>query len=132
MLGLAVRILDGAGAGRPVDLLMSSTGTAPVLRHVLLPRFRADHPYTSILALRDDHGRRRYLAALPRRDGDFLLAEAGVRSAWRPWGRLSLTGEELTVPRFDPVGHLPPGRYAHGLIQHLRARAYPASQRARS
>jgi hypothetical protein len=129
MRGMGLRIFLGR---RHVDLLMTTTGRAPLLRYVLVPRLRTAAAYTTVASLRDPYGRRRYLAALPRRDGAFVLAIAGVTSRWHPWGRLTIGAPVIgPAPLFDPTGHLPPGLYARGLLQHLRARAYPASQRAR-
>ena len=66
---------------------MTTTGRAPVLRHILIPRRTAAAAYTTILSLRDPGGRRRYLAALPDGDGAFLLARATRFGRWRPWAR---------------------------------------------
>ncbi|HYN96970.1 MAG TPA: phosphodiesterase, partial [Pilimelia sp.] len=63
VLGLAIRVA-GAGATGPFDLLLSSTGRAPGLRHLPTPRRDFTATYGSILPY---HGRRGrvWLAALP-------------------------------------------------------------------
>jgi hypothetical protein len=68
-LGLAVRVEDAEGPGRPVDLLLTSSGRGRLTRR--LPRLRADAlggPYSSLLSYRVG-GRDRVLAAFPRRAG---------------------------------------------------------------
>jgi hypothetical protein len=131
LLGMALRVFDGAGDGRHVDLLMTTTGRAPILRHVLAPRRSTAATYTTILSLRDGRRRRRYLAALPDGEGVFLLAQASPFGRWKPWARLVVGAAVEQLVDFDPNGHLPPGLRAVGFIQRMRARAYPASQRAR-
>lgn len=147
VLGLALRLHGPAG---PVDLLVSSAGRLPVLRHLPLPRFDLGGPYTSILSYRLG-GRRVYLAALPERplgrtlDGVVRLAargEAAVRLAvasavgrWLPFGRVILDAQLSAAAdaalAFDPTGNHPPELRTVGLIQRLRTITYAGSRHAR-
>lgn len=147
VLGLAVRIRTEDG---PVDLLLSSTGTGPLDRFLLLPRRDAACPYTSIMGYRCG-ARILRLAALPERDGvpseprtqaldvaarplSFTLAAADGTAGWRPFARLSLRQPVRPLDpgvRFDPVLHAPPGLVADGPIARLREPSYAAA-RARS
>lgn len=70
IFGLAVRVLDAHGPDQHQDLLMVSSGTAPGLRHALLPA--AGHGagfYSSILPLRVG-GRNLLIGAQSIRDED--------------------------------------------------------------
>ncbi|MGW0337377.1 phosphodiesterase [Streptomyces sp. NPDC003011] len=71
-LGLAVRAEGAGGPGRPVDLLLTSSGRGRVSRRLPLPRADAlGGPYSSLLSYRIG-GRSRVLAAFPRRSGRAL------------------------------------------------------------
>ncbi|MER7458416.1 phosphodiesterase [Micromonospora sp. NPDC126480] len=151
VLGLAVRVhLD---AGHPFDLLVSSAGSPPVLRHLPLPRRRFAGTYSTIMSYRA--GRRRlFLAALAdpesvdlgssladvaaaaRADAPRLvLAVASAAGPWRPFGQVSvgpqLSAREDARLAFDPIGNLPPGLRAAGPLAWLREHTYRASQRTR-
>ncbi|WBB79544.1 phosphodiesterase [Micromonospora sp. WMMD882] len=146
---------DAPGDGQrwTFDLLVSSSGAAPVLRCLPLPRRRFAGPYSTIMPLRA--GRRRlWLAALPAPGsadpGDRLaqvtavartgavrlvLAVASAFGPWRPFGEVRL-GDSLDAAAdaalaFDPVGNLPAGLRAVGPLARLRARSYRGSRRAR-
>ncbi|MGY1806612.1 phosphodiesterase [Blastococcus sp. SYSU D00669] len=129
LLGLAVRIPDG-----PVDLLLSTTGTAPLLR--LLPTVRRDPAaaYTSIMGYRSDAGTLR-LAAFP--DGGsrrFTLAAARGQGPWRLFGRLALAAPRAPLDpdvRFDAVRHPPHGLLPDGPMARFRAPAYAAARAGR-
>ncbi|MGA3540329.1 phosphodiesterase [Micromonosporaceae bacterium DT194] len=147
VLGLAVRLHRPAG---PVDLLVSTSGSSPLLRHLPLPRRDFAGPYSSIASYR--RGRQRiYLAALADRPlGSTLdsvgslaaqgaarlrLATASATGLWRPFARITL-GDPLTAATdaalgFDPIGNHPPGLLPAGPVQRLRAATYPVSRRAR-
>ncbi|WP_422734775.1 phosphodiesterase [Micromonospora sp. WMMD558] len=151
VLGLGVRVRHGAD--RPFDLLVSSAGAAPVLRHVPLPRRRVAGTYTTVMPYRA--GRRRlFLAALadpesvdlgrdlaevtaaPRSDAPRLvLAVASAVGPWRPFGQVSIGTQvgarEDAALAFDPIGNLPPGLRAVGPLAWLRQVTYRASQRTR-
>ncbi|MER5335983.1 phosphodiesterase [Micromonospora sp. NPDC002717] len=151
VLGLAVRL--HRDAGQPFDLLVSSSGAAPVLRHLPLPRRRFAGTYSTIMSFRA--GRRRLLlaaladpespdlgrslaevAAAARTEAPRLvLAVASAVGPWRPFGQVTLGGQfgagEDAALAFDPVGNLPPGLRAAGPVAWLREHTYPASQRTR-
>src|SRR4051794_511668 len=111
LLGLAVRIPDG-----PVDLLLSTTPTGPLVRLLPLPRRNAGTAYTSIMGYRSDAGTLRLaalgqargvpsdpepLAGAVARDGlAFVLAPAPGQGAWDAFGRL-----EVTPPPGTPDSH---------------------------
>jgi hypothetical protein len=142
VLGLAVRISAG---DEPVDLLLSSTVTAPLLRMLPVPRAGAATAYTSIMGYRSDAGTLR-LAALPERRRArsepaplagavaagglrFTFAAARGQGPWRPFGRLTLSGPRLPLDRdvrFDAVGHPPHGLVPDGPLARFRAAAHAA------
>ncbi|MFG2168538.1 phosphodiesterase [Micromonospora chersina] len=137
----------------PVDLLASSSGAAPVLRHLPLPRRGFTGTYTSIMSFRA--GRRRLylavladpdspelgrgLAELPAAGGDdgprLVLAVASAVGPWRPFGEVRLDGRrgarEDAALAFDPIGNVPPGLRAAGPLAWLRETTYRGSRRGR-
>ncbi|MEQ4301276.1 phosphodiesterase [Plantactinospora sp. B6F1] len=147
LLGLAVRLHL---AGGPFDLLLSSTGRPPLLRHLPVPRRDFAGPYGSLLAYRFD-GRRTYLLAcadgplgssldevadLAARAGARLnLLAAGVRGPWRTFGHVvfgtRLPAETDAALAFDPAGRHGSELRPRGLLQWLRVNSYASSQRAR-
>ncbi|MFC4146928.1 phosphodiesterase [Micromonospora mangrovi] len=151
LLGFGVRL--HRDPERPVDLLVSSSGAAPVLRNLPLPRRGFTGTYSSIMSFRA--GRRRlFLAALADPDSPDLgrglaelsaaagtgeprlvLAVASGVGPWRPFGQVCLDGQrdarEDAALAFDPIGNLPPGLRAVGPIARLRDRTYSGSRRAR-
>jgi hypothetical protein len=147
VLGFAVRIHLPTG---PVDVLVSSAGRMPVLRHIPLPRRDFAGPYTSVVPFRL-RGRPVYLAvfsdrpmgrsldavvaATNRGDAVLRLAAATPTSGWHPFARIIL-GAPLpdTVDAalaFDPAGNLPENLRPVGLIQRLRTAAYAVSRHGR-
>ena len=151
VLGLAVRIPDGAGPGRPQDLLLSSSSDPPVLRHLLCPARGFSTPrYSSLLLYR--HGGAleligaRYRHPSPRHplrlaDLDRAAAEEALTftldrctptGAWRPFALLQahtrLSPTDSRRLRFHPWNTAVQLRPV-GVINHLRAPAYEASQR---
>ena len=138
--GLAVRI-EGPSAG---DVLLASTGTGTVGRHVLTVRDRHDHgPLTTLLPL--STGRGPLLVRLdpeevpaPTRDqGDdvddpptaYRLLVAAPGQPWHERGRLEISWTDRDCTRrHDPVGHPPAGTWTHPLWARLRDPAYAASQ----
>lgn len=138
--GLAVRI-DGPAAG---DVLLASTGTGTVGRHVLTVRDRHDHgPLTTLLPL--STGRGPLLVRLdpevvpaPTLDqGDdvddpptaYRLLVAAPGQPWHERGRLEISWTDRDCTRrHDPVGHPPAGTWTHPLWARLRDPAYAASQ----
>jgi hypothetical protein len=129
LLGLAVRIPDG-----PVDLLLSTTGTAPLLRQVPVLRRRPAAAYTSTMGYRTDGGTLR-LAALPDRGARrFTLAAARGQGPWRPFGRLVLGDPRGPLDpdvRFDAVRNPPHGLVPDGPMARFRAPAYAAARAGR-
>lgn len=134
--GVAMRIpvVTPDGAGR-TDVLMASTGTGPVGRHVLRPA-RAGHgsPYTTLLPYRGPRGS---VQLAMRRVGDgrvYEVAHSGVTGAWHVFATLTL---EVEVPapaggdevRFDPVLAPPPGLRHHDWVVWLREPAYVVARR---
>ena len=152
--GLALRHQGGNGAGGHVDVLLSTTGSLPGLRHVLAPHV---HPgrgtYTSLLPYRGPDGPvlvaarpvpRRALPADPLSLTAVLAAAPlrlrlawsdGLVGRWRPFGRLVVGGVPEFPPqaeppvRFDPVD-APPGLTAYPWVAALRGPAYAAARAA--
>ncbi|SCE83728.1 hypothetical protein GA0074695_1500 [Micromonospora viridifaciens] len=151
VLGLAVRLHRDPEP--PVDLLVSSSAAAPVLRNLPVPRRRFTGTYSSIMSFRA--GRRRlFLAALADPDSAELgrslaevsaavdadaprlvLAVASAVGPWRPVGQVRLEAQrgarEDAALAFDPVGNAPPGLRMQGLLTWLRDATYRGSRRAR-
>ncbi|MGA5096069.1 phosphodiesterase [Streptomyces lavendulocolor] len=109
-LGLAVRVDDAGGPGVPLDLLMTSSGTGRLGRHVPLPRRDAlAGPYSTLLSYRTG-GRERVVAAFPVRTGHrrvpgdpdalrraldltpvrLALCAAAPDEPWRPFATLTV------------------------------------------
>jgi hypothetical protein len=144
LLGMAIRL---SGIGRPVDLLLTTTGRGVLGRMVPFPRCDAAAFYSSIMGYRSDAGVVRF-AAFP--DGDGVpsepgpLADAVARErlrftlqacrglgAWRPVARLTLAAPmEHRDPhvRFDAVLNPPPGLLPDGPIARFRAPAYATAR----
>lgn len=90
VLGLALRIPDADGAGRPQDLMLATGARSWLGRRVLVPRRHyAAATYTSLISY-EIGGRDLLVAALPDGDGFLLATAAGTRAAWVPWARLDL------------------------------------------
>ncbi|SBT46454.1 hypothetical protein [Micromonospora auratinigra] len=64
-----------------------------------------------------------------------VLAVASAVGPWRPFGEVRLDAERGAhldaAPAFDPIGNVPPGLRAEGLIAWLRDSGYRGSRRAR-
>lgn len=135
--GLAVRV-EGPGAG---DVLLASTGTGVVGRHLLTLRGPGAHgTVTTLLPLSTVRG-----PLLLRLDPQPAVAGGGRVSGppttWRlsvaapgqPWherGRLEVLwdGDDCDR-RHDPVGHPPTGTWTHPFWARLRAPSYVRSER---
>jgi len=152
--GLAFRLPDAYGPGRHQDVLVSTAGERPGLRHVLLPAIGADRRrYSSLLPYR--HRDRLVLlgarfAGAPRNaplritdlEGmaaagrlTFEVAVAGMRGPWRTVASLTLerrlsaqVSERLRFHPWNTREDLP----LVGPMSRLRAPAYEASQRTAS
>jgi hypothetical protein len=138
ILGIAVRVPDAYGAGAHQDLLLTTAGSAPVLRSVLsLSRSPDRGHYSSVLPYRIGDGYV-YVGARPIAPGAsgarYALevapplghwAEVGVLELGRSWDQ-----EASDALRFNPLftgGGIEPV----GILQTLRRRAYAGSQAAR-
>ncbi|MGY1841993.1 phosphodiesterase [Modestobacter sp. SYSU DS0875] len=143
VLGLALRLPDGGPGGRPVDLLLSSTGRGRLTRLVPVLRRDAAATYGSIMAYRTPVGPVTLAAwarpaTLPsdratlavRAPGTvFTLAAALDRGPWEPFARVVLGAphEPPDPPlHFDAVVDHPPGLVPDGLIARFRRPAYAA------
>jgi hypothetical protein len=103
ILGVAVRLLDvGEERGQHQDLLLASSGTAPVLRHTLVPV--------------TGFGRAHYSSVLPQQAGGMTVV-LGLRPVWSgepsPTARLDDVAEALTSARltFDLAVAAPAGEW---------------------
>jgi hypothetical protein len=143
LLGLAIRV----PGERPVDLLLSSTGSGRWTRRVPLPRRNAGTAYGSIMAYGSSVGPV-WLAAVPRpgrlpSDQQGLaaagpgavveLSAAVGRGPWQPFGTVTLdaAADPLDPPlHLDAVLHAPPGLAADGVLARFRRPAYAAARAA--
>ncbi|WP_433126735.1 phosphodiesterase [Micromonospora sp. CA-240977] len=151
VLGVALRL--HRDTGRPFDLLVSSSGAAPLLRNLPLPRRCFTGTYSTIVGYRVG-ARRLWLATLADPDSVCLgrslstvaaaartdtprlvLAVASAVGPWRPVGQVAigapLNAEEDAALAFDPVRNLPPELRAAGPLAWLREHTYRGSRRAR-
>ena len=138
--GLAVR-LQGPASG---DVLLASTGTGLMTRHLLTVRSRHNHgPLTTLLPLSTERGplllrldpARNVSAPTGEGEGEGTPPSAYrllVSAPGRPWherGALDITWTEHDCSRrHDPVGHPPVGSWTPPLWAHLRQPSYAASQ----
>jgi hypothetical protein len=149
LLGLAIRV--PGPEGRPVDLLLSSTGTGRLTRYLPQPRRDTAGGYCSLMTFRSPGGTV-VLGALPEQDSvpsepeplagevaarplAFTLAAASPFGQWRPFARLELTtpADELDPDvRFDGMLHAPPGLVADGPMARLREPSYAAAREGRT
>ncbi|MFC7796496.1 phosphodiesterase [Streptomyces cinereoruber] len=158
-LGLALRVEDAGGPGRPLDLLLTTGGRGRWTRHVPLPRTSATAgPYSSLLSYVVG-GRRGVVAAFPAPGSPRIPADPaavgaavagrpvvfrlcfgasgadGAGVAWRPLARLTLHGEAPpTSPdggAFDPYLNFLPGFRPVDRLRSLRLAAYAGSREGR-
>jgi hypothetical protein len=126
--GLAIRFPGLGSGGAALDVLRATTGSAPVLRHLLVPESSS---YTSLLPYRTGTGRWVVLGAHPDGDAAWSLVVAGVMGDWQPWGRL-LLGGPLPLAASEGLRFMPTigaDDLCHPrLLGQLRARAYRRSQ----
>lgn len=132
--GLAVR-LEGPASG---DVLVASTGTGVLTRHLLTVRRRHDHgPLTTLLPLSSPSGplllRLDPLTDTADPPSSYRLLVAAPGRPWHERGRLDITWtDEDCTRRHDPVGHPPAGTWTHPLWARLREPSYAASQQVRA
>ncbi len=128
--GLAVR-LEGPAAG---DVLLASTGTGALTRHVITVRGRWEHgPLTTLLPLSTARGPL-LLRLDPLTDGADpptayrLMVSAPLRP-WHERGRLDITWTSTDCTRrHHPVTRPPAGTWTHPFWARLRQPSYAASQ----
>lgn len=154
VLGLAIKVIDAHGPDLDQDLLLVTSASPPVGRHLLLPATGfLGRQFSSVLPYLVG-GRIRLFGAVAgspaMRDGGTALAEvhvaahtgdlrfdltmAGEVGGWHSIGEVRvgppLTDEEAEALRFNPW-HTGPGITPIGLLQALRDSAYRGSQRER-
>ncbi|MFF2721529.1 phosphodiesterase [Streptomyces sp. NPDC058011] len=149
--GLALRVADAGGPGRPLDLLMTTSGRGRWSRHVPLPRASATvGPYSTLLPYVVG-GRRGVLAVFPEPGTPRVPTEPaavgaaiavrplaftlcfGTGAAWRPLARLALPDEDPAEQSqdgeaFDPYRNLLPGLHPVDRLRTLRVAAYAGSR----
>ena len=151
LLGLAVRVLDAHGPGRPQDLLLITSVDQPVLHHLFVPAFDAQaRPYSSATPYRIG-GTSWLMGALPRADSPRAeggsmeerlrasvaaggvaldLAAARVGGRFQRFGELRVEqevpggGDHLRFNLFNTGGGLEPVTW----INRIRRRTYQQSQ----
>lgn len=135
VLGLAYGFTGPDGTRH--DLLLSTGGTGPVTRHLLVPRRDpVRSTYTTLVAYRADDGRRLTLTATPRpvrRGGPLFLLDVAEGTRRRELGLLVLSAARADEPvTFDPVRHPLPGLRLPGPIATVRANAYRGAREGRA
>jgi hypothetical protein len=146
--GLSVRVPNAYGPGLHQDLLMVSSGSGRILRHLLLPaRGFLDRPYSTLLPYRlkqrlvligargsDPGGPGPRLATLGGREAaklQFDLTVATLRGPWRQAARLDLGGrlddEQVEGLDLNPK-NCGGGLELAGPVNRLRIPAYRGSQ----
>jgi len=123
-LGVAIRLLDvGDRPGAHQDLLLVSSGVAPVLRHTLVPM--------------TDFGRAHYSSVLPEQAGGTTVV-LGLRPVWSgepgPGARLDDVADAMTAARltFELEVATPGGEWRDaGRVEVGAPRAEPESESLR-
>jgi hypothetical protein len=156
LLGVAIRLHDAYGPGEDQDLLFTSSAAAPVLRRVLLPARDGffGQAFSSVLPFRvgdrrtvmgawataepvGASGRDLERLAATARTGTLTFAlalAAGPLRGWRTVGELRI-GERLAPEASEALSFAAwttaPDIVPVGLLNTLRAAAYPGSRRGR-
>jgi hypothetical protein len=134
VLGIAIRIPDADGAGRPQDLMLSTGARAPFARRLLVPRrdYQAA-TYTSLISY-EVADRDLLVGALPQRGG-FALATAAGNGTWTPFAQLTVgdvyddgDGREIGFSITNDAG----GFRIGGRWRAARAGAYSAARSVES
>lgn len=128
--GLALRQLGAATA----DVLLATTGTAPVLRHLLTPsRHPRSRPMTTLLPYRSVSGPV-VLGVTSTGPRSYELAWARPTGPWVPFGLIHLVDRRPDDPdlSFDPVRHQLAGLRQYPTVVRLREPAYRRARRSRS
>jgi hypothetical protein len=123
--GLALRFADEQGGG---DVLLASTGTGRVDRHLLLLRSPGQHgPQSTLLPVESAAGPL-LLCATPADDGHpperFRVAVAVGSGDWQDVAALTVAWGSDVPMRFDPVERQLPGTRQYPLVTTLRQPAY--------
>ncbi len=135
--GLAVRV--PVGGSRSGDLLLATTGTPPVLRHLLRPTTSDRRPMTTLLPYRTPTGPV-VVGAFPLPgSAAYELRVAGLTGPWRRFATLDVRDDEHaeaadgpdTDVRFDPVLHPLPGLVVYDWVARLREPSYARSREGR-
>jgi hypothetical protein len=132
ILGLALRFADEAA---PHDLLLASTASAPVARHLLVPRadplqatFGSSFPYVTPRGLI-------VIGAAPLGNSSYALQLARTTGPWQRFGTLVLDDvpevEQDALVDLDAVRNPLPGLQLAPAFALLRAPSYAASRRHR-
>lgn len=128
--GLAIRA--PLPDGRFGDLLLASTGTLPVARHLLRPTTSADTPVTTLLPYRTASGPV-LVGAFPTGEATLELRVATLTGPWRTFATLHLLDDATHASdsdvRFDPVINPLPGLAPYRWVNLLREPAYFAARR---
>ncbi|MGW0467924.1 hypothetical protein ACWDX6_22090 [Streptomyces sp. NPDC003027] len=154
-LGLALKVVDAAGPGRPLDLLLTSSGGGPLTRHLPVPRTDAlGGPYSTLTGYRfpdrdrvvaafpDEPGRRlparpaALAEALRRRPARFRLCAAARGERWRHFATLTVNGTPPSTGTDGPVAYDPytarlPDLPPTDRLRALREAAYAGSRQGR-
>ncbi|MCW2984843.1 MAG: hypothetical protein JWR63_2413 [Conexibacter sp.] len=136
ILGLALRLHDFDGSGRPLDLLLASSPAPPGHRTLAPARSFERTWFTGLLRYRVGDGHA-VLVARASAPGRFALGMAQPRRRHvEPLAEIRVTRRLDPAPpeaaSFDPILHAAPVfRQDAGRLDALRARAYRASRRGR-
>ena len=132
LLGMSIRVVDAYGPDLHQDLLLVTSVDLPVLHHVFVPARGVDQrPYSSAIPYRA--GEETFLiGAVPRSREEFALAVAPVSGRFATVARIHIgerLDDELDALRFNPF-NTGGGMEPVGVLNGMRARAYPMSQAA--
>lgn len=126
--GLALRLHGDDG---PADVLLASTGTGRVTRHVLTASRRPDgRPLTTLLPYATDRGPV-VLAAESAGADEYRLSWSHPARPWHEFATLYLDASSDARVEFDPVLHQVPGLRQYAWVRRLREPAYRTARRSR-
>lgn len=131
VFGLALRFTDGDGEH---DLVLATTGMAPLARHLFRPHRTVRSDYGSLLPYVTTTGPV-LLAARPVEDNAFSLSVASPLGDWEQFATLRISAETTQSADgqvdFDPVRHPLPGLAFPAVVQGLRGPSYAAARAGR-
>lgn len=126
--GLALRV---HGEDGPADVLLASTGTGRVTRHVLTAsREPGGRPLTTLLPYAGDSGPI-VLGAESVAADEYRLSWSHPTRPWHEFGTLYLGRPTDARVDFDPVLHQVPGLRQYSWVTRLREPAYRTARRSR-